>query len=170
MVVEIIRFKNPQIQKMVLSAFGSMMRKDERCCKISGSTWVIGAGFLCCILFPGHRYISFIALTLFIIGDAAAALVGIRFGRIKIGKKSLEGSLACFGICIVLFYGAFPAIPGLLNTWGGRAPLGAIFAVSMVITLFELIPLRISRSLTINDNIAVPVIAGYTMLLLERLH
>jgi len=108
-------------------------------------------------------------LTLFIVGDAAAAIVGIRFGRIKIGKKSLEGSIACFIVCIVLFYWAFPAIPGILDAWGGRATLISTVAVSTVITVFELIPLRFSPSLTINDNIAVPVIAGYTMMLLERL-
>jgi dolichol kinase len=169
MIVEIFRFRNPFIQKLVLSTFGSMMRKEELCSKISGSTWVIGAAFLCCILFKGHRSISFIALTLFIVGDAAAAIVGIRFGRIKIGKKSLEGSIACFIVCIVLFYWAFPAIPGILDAWGGRATLISTVAVSTVITVFELIPLRFSPSLTINDNIAVPVIAGYTMMLLERL-
>jgi dolichol kinase len=169
MIVEVFRFRNSFIQKIFLNAFGSMMRKEERCCKISGSTWIIGAAFLCSILFHRHRSISFMALTLFIIGDAAAALVGIRFGRIKIGKKSLEGSLACFGICTVLLVGVFPVVPGLLNAWGGRAPLLLSLAVSLVITLFELVPLRFSRGLTINDNIAVPVIAGYTMMLLERL-
>jgi dolichol kinase len=169
MIVEVFRFRNPFIKKLVLSAFGSMMRKEELCSKISGSTWVIGAAFLCSILFKGHRSISFIALTLFIIGDAAAAIVGIRFGRIKIGNKSLEGSIACFIVCVVLFYGVFPVIPGLLDAWGGRASLISIVAVSTVITVFELIPLRFSRSFAINDNIAVPVIAGYTMILLEKL-
>ncbi len=169
LIVEIYRFHNPFVQKLVLNAFGSMMRSEERCCKISGSTWIIGAAFLCSVLFSHHRDISFMALTLFILGDAMAALVGIRFGRIKIGKKSLEGSLACFGICVILFFAVFPLVPGLLNAWGGRAPMGAILAVSLVITAFELVPLKFSRGLTINDNIAVPVIAGYTMIFLERL-
>ncbi len=169
MVIEVFRFRNPFIQKLVFSAFGSMMRKEEQCSKISGSTWVIGAAFLCCILFSNHRSIAFIALTLFIIGDAAAALVGIRFGQIKIGKKSLEGSIACFSVCVVLFYGVLPVVPGVLDEWGGKVSLIAIVAVSLVITVFELIPLRFSRGFTINDNIAVPVIAGYTMILLEKL-
>jgi dolichol kinase len=167
--VELCRFRQPVVQKLMLSAFGSMMRKEEQCCKITGSTWVIGAAFLCCILFWSHPYVSFIALTLFIIGDAVAALVGIRFGRIKIGRKSLEGSLACFTICMVLFMAAFPAVPGLLDRWGGRAPTLLIVAVSLVITLFELIPLRVSKGLVINDNIAVPVLAGYTILILAKL-
>jgi dolichol kinase len=169
LIVEIFRFRNPAVQKFVLSAFGSMMRSDERCCKISGSTWIIGAAFLCSILFSHHRDISFMALTLFILGDAMAALVGIRFGRIKIGKKSLEGSLACFGICVILLLVVFPLVPGLMHAWGDRAPIGAILSVSLVITAFELVPLRFPRGLIINDNLAVPVIAGYTMMFFERL-
>jgi dolichol kinase len=151
---------------MVLSSFGSMMRKEEHF-KISGSTWVIGAAFLCSILFSKYPYISFMVLSLFILGDASAALVGIGIGRIKIGKKSLEGSLACLTVCLLLFYLVFPIVPGLMDDV--KMPTLLIWAVSLVITVFELIPLRVSHSLVLNDNIAVPVIAGYSMLLLEKI-
>ena len=36
-------------------------------------------------------------------------------------------------------------------------------------TIFELVPLRIARNIVINDNLAVPVIAGYTILGMEKL-
>lgn len=167
-IVEALRFKIPEVQRTVLNVFGSMMRKEEHF-KVSGWTWVIGAAFLCTILFHNHAYISFIALTLFIIGDAIAALVGIALGRIRIGRKTLEGSLACFIICILLFYAVFPFIPGLLTTWGSnRAPTIIILITSFVITIFELIPLKIAPKIIINDNLAVPIIAGYVMLGLEK--
>jgi len=167
--VEMVRFKVPRIQKIVWAFFGPMMRKEEQF-KISGWTWVIGAAFLCSLLFKTCPYISFMVLTLFILADAAAALVGISIGRIKIGKKSLEGSLACFFLCVVLFYAVFPLIPGLYDHWEGRKiPVFIIWATSFVITLFELIPLKIAPKLIINDNIAVPVIAGYVMMGLEKL-
>jgi dolichol kinase len=168
-IVEILRFKVPAIQKTVLTLFGSMMRKEEHAI-VSGWTWVIGAAFLCCVLFSSRPYVSFIALTLFIIGDALAALVGISIGRIKIGKKTLEGSIACLIICVLLFYTVFPFVPGLMNAWGGdRFPAFIIWITSFFVTLFELIPLKITPRITVNDNIAVPVIAGYIIIALEKL-
>jgi dolichol kinase len=101
---------------------------------------------------------------MFILGDAIAAIVGMSIGRIKIGKKSLEGSLSCFTLCIILMYTAFPFFPGVLDQWGGKIPLLVAIGTSLTITVFELIPLRVSRNLIINDNLAVPVIAGFTMI------
>jgi dolichol kinase len=168
-IIEALRFRIPKIQKTVLMVFGSMMRKEEHF-KVSGWTWVIGAAFLCTILFNKHPHISFIALTLFIIGDAMAALVGIGLGKIRIGNKTLEGSLACFIMCLLLFYAVFPFIPGLLETWGShKAPALIIWVTSFVLTIFELIPLKIAPKITINDNLAVPIIAGYIMIGLEKI-
>ena len=166
-VIEVLRFRVPAIQKLFFTLFGAMLRKEEHF-KITGSTWVIGAAFLCSVLFSKATHVSFIVLTLFIIGDAAAALVGISVGRIKIGKKSLEGSCACFLACLFLFQVCFPLLPDLLKPWGGKVPTLMIWVTSLAITLFELIPLRISRSIAINDNIGVPIIAGYVMLALQK--
>lgn len=169
-IVEALRFKIPAIQKIVLTLFGSMMRKEEHFI-VSGWTWVIGAAFLCTILFKNAPHISFMVLTLFIIGDAMAALIGISIGRIKIGKKTLEGSIACMIVCIIMFYAIFPLVPGLMETYGcvGRFPAKIIWITSFVITLFELIPLRITPKIIVNDNLAVPIIAGYVMIGIEKL-
>lgn len=167
-VVETLRFRIPTIQNLFFKFFGSMLREEESG-KTTGSTYVIGAALLCAILFYKNPHISFMVLSLFILGDATAALVGQSMGRIKIGKKSLEGSLGCFLLCIVLFYCVFPYMPGLLDTWNHRMPLALVLIVSFAVTFFELIPLRISRKIIINDNLAVPVIAGYTMLGLSKI-
>jgi dolichol kinase len=169
-IVETLRFRTPWLQKFVLTCFGSMMRQEERF-KISGWTWVIGAAFFCSVLFSKYPHVSFMVLTLFITGDAMAALIGISMGRIKIGKKSLEGSLACFILCVILFYAVFPLIPGLFDNFPerGSARTAIIWTTAFVITFFELIPLKITRKLTINDNLAVPIIAGYVIIGLEKL-
>jgi dolichol kinase len=132
-VLEFARFRVPAIQNLFMTAFGSMLRKEESF-KITGSTWIIGAAFLCSVLFAKTPYISFIVLSLFVLGDAAAALVGISIGRIKIGKKSLEGSLACFGICVLLAMAVFPLVPGLLAVWNGIFPLSMAVVTALVIT------------------------------------
>jgi dolichol kinase len=168
-VIEFLRFKHPAIQKMFFKFFGSMLREEESF-KTTGSTYVIGAALLCSIIFYKHPHISFIVLSLFILGDAIAAIVGLSIGKIKIfGKKSLEGSVACFLLCLILFYGAFPFVPGLFDAWNGKPPVLLAFITALSITLFELIPLKVTAKLVINDNLAVPVIAGGILLGLSKM-
>jgi dolichol kinase len=162
-IIEHLRFKNPAVQKLFYAVAGSMLREEEAK-STTGSTYVIGAALLCSLLFYKQPQIAFMVLFMFILGDAVAAIVGMSIGRIKIGKKSLEGSLACFTMCMVLFFTVFPFFPGILNQWGGKIPFMVAVGTSLAITVFELIPLRISKKLIINDNLAVPVIAGFTMI------
>ena len=170
-IIEFLRFRVPAVQKIFYLFVGSMLREEESK-KTTGSTFVIGAALMCSLLFWHHLHIAFMVLFIFILGDAVAALVGISMGRIKIGKKSLEGSTACFLMCMLLFFAVFPFVPGLFDTWGGGISLKmALIAimVSLSTTVFELVPLKISSKIIINDNLAVPVISGFLMLGLERM-
>jgi dolichol kinase len=160
-IMETLRFRYPGIQKLFFLCFGSMLRKEED--KITtGSTYIIGSAFICSILFRDEPHISFMVLILFILGDAAAALVGQSIGKIKIGKKSLEGSLACFIICLVLFC-IFPILPLVLDVWDGAVPIPLIIITSFAITLFELVPIKLTTHFILNDNLIVPVIAGFCL-------
>lgn len=161
-IIEHLRQKHSEVQKVFYKCAGSMLRKEEQH-MVTGSTWVIGSAFLCSILFRNSAWVSCMVLSMFILGDAVAALVGMSIGRIKIGKKSLEGSFACFLLCMIMFYGVFPFIPGVLASSDGSIPFVAAIITSVGITVFELVPLRISAKFTINDNLAVPVIAGYIL-------
>lgn len=161
-IVENLRQVNPAVQSLFHKVAGSMLRKEERHCT-TGSTWLIGAAFICSILFRNDPWVAFIVLTLFILGDAVAALVGMSMGKIRIGAKSLEGSAACLCLCMVCFYAVFPFIPGLIRSPGGFLPFLVTLTTSIVITLFELVPLRVMPQLVINDNLAVPVIAGIVL-------
>ena len=163
-IMEALRFRYPAFQKIFYLCFGSMLRKEED--KITtGSTYIIAAAFICSIIFRETPHISFMVLIMFILGDAGAALVGQSIGKIKIGKKSLEGSLACFIICLVLFF-IFPMLPLVLDVWDGIVPIPLIFITSFAITLFELIPIKITKDFTVNDNLIVPVAAGFCLKLL----
>ncbi len=164
-VVENLRRINPKVQEIFNKSVGLMLRKEEEE-KITGSTWVIGSAFVCSIIFRNNAWIAFIALTLFVLGDAVAALVGMSIGKIKIGKKSLEGSTACFCLCMIFLCCVFPLIPGLIPLPGGRLPFYVSTATSLTITVFELIPLHITPKIVINDNLAVPIIAGLLLHLL----
>jgi dolichol kinase len=160
--VEKLRFNYPKVNNIFQNSFSFLLRKEESQ-QLTGSTYLIGAALLCALLFRDAPHISFMSLSLFILGDAVAALTGQSIGKIKIGKKSLEGSLACFLLCVMLFFAVFPYIPMLLDIWGGTVPAPLVFITSFAVTIFELLPLKITENLIINDNLAVPVIAGLFM-------
>lgn len=161
--IEVIRFRMPAVQKTFYTFVGSMLRSEEDK-KVTGATYIFASAFICTILFREHPHISFIVLNLFILGDAVAAIVGLSIGKIRIGKKSVEGSLACFILCLLFFYFVFPHVPLLLDTWHGSTPFLLSLSVSLSITIFELIPIRIGKWISINDNLSVPIITGLIML------
>jgi len=161
--MEAVRFRFPAFQGIFHGMFHSMLRQEENH-KITGSTWYIASATICAVVFYPVPHIAFMSLSLFIVGDAAAAIVGIAYGRTRIGKKTLEGSAACFFASLFIFI-LFPLLP-LLPV----APFGRSFTAlltSLVITLFELIPIRIGNKLIINDNLIVPVIGGLLIWVLE---
>jgi dolichol kinase len=157
--VELVRVRVAMVGDLYNRLFGSMLRKEEAK-SMTGATYIVAASFLCTLLFPRRPEVSAMALSTFIWGDGVAAIVGQSIGRIRIGKKSLEGSVACFVLCIAAFLFLFPAVPGVLDPWGGTMPLGLAVIASFTITALELIPFRLTPRIVINDNLLVPVVTG----------
>lgn len=160
---ELLRFRFKFIQKIFMNFFGKMMRKNERF-EITGSTYILGGGFLCTCFFMDRPDISFISLFVFILGDAAAALVGIEFGKHKIRNKSIEGCLGCFFTSLFLLIFVIPLFPGVMDNFGGGlSPVKACF-ISLVVTVLELYGIKIFNH-EFNDNLYVPVLLGCSILI-----
>jgi dolichol kinase len=168
LVVEHIRFRVPALQRVFYSAVGSMLRSGEDR-RLTGSTWIFASAFVCTLLFHREPHITFMVVSMFILGDAVAALVGQSVGRIRIGHKSLEGSAACLLLCLLLCAVVYPLVPSLLDVWGGRVPVPIIAAACLTTTLLELVPLRLSRRIELNDNLVVPVVTGLVIRALDRM-
>ena len=101
------------------------------------------------------------ALAVMLTGDAAAALVGRRFGRIRlVNGKSLEGC-ASF---VVAGYAALAAVLAISGHGGTREDLAGIAAV-LLAALAELF----QKQLKLDDNLTIPLVAGSAMLLFLRL-
>lgn len=100
LVVEVSRRVSPTAASRFDRLFASLLREHERYA-ITGATWLIGAMLVAVVLFP--RSVAIVATWAVAIGDASAALVGIRFGRRRVpgSGKSLEGSVACAATTIV---------------------------------------------------------------------
>jgi dolichol kinase len=94
------------------------------------------------------------------LGDAAAALVGKRFGKIKIGpdkKKSLEGSIAMF---VFASLGIFIALLIRQTIWNWPTVL-MIFAAAALCTLVELYSPKGSDTITCSFTTAMVITAFY---------
>jgi dolichol kinase len=137
---EILRTRITFVNKLFTGIFGSFLRAEESA-RFTGATFLFISGSICLIFF--EKNVAFIALSFMILGDAAAALIGMNFGKIRIGKKSLEGSLACAVTCIVFWF-FFPA---------GMSFVKCV-AIAVSTAILELLPLKI------NDNLFVPIVTG----------
>jgi dolichol kinase len=148
------------LNKLIFGFFGSMLRKHETKKKkllLTGASWVLISAVLTVLVFP--KVIAVIAFMILIISDISAALVGRKWGRTKLGKKSLEGTLAFIvsGLMVVAIVGIiFHAdiyfyIAGILGAIvGGLAELYA-------------------KQLKLDDNLSIPMGVGVTMLAVAKL-
>ena len=153
---DVLRVRSAGFRKFVHVVFGGLMRPEEvpplggAVC-INGATWVLLSATLLLLVFPVYLVVP--AFTMFMISDAAAALVGRTVGRMRWpgSRRTVEGSIAfvATGLLVML---AFPDIQ-----------YGVAAAAVVVGALAEVAP----RPL--NDNMRVPFVAAAVMWLLERL-
>jgi len=145
--VDIIRLKRLPLHGFLNRLIGPLLREHENS-NFTGSSYILTASVLSMLLFD--KNVAIAAISFIILGDIAAALVGRTCGRIKIKRKSLEGSLACLVMCLLVAV----AVPGF-PLWIGVA--GAFTA-----TIVEGI------TSPIDDNFSVPLISGLAMHILLR--
>jgi len=147
--IDFFRSRVNWIKKYFHMFFNSMLRQHELDGKITGATWVLAGSTVTVFLF--NRDIAVLSLLFMSVGDTVAALVGQKYGKIKIGDKSLEGFVGGLIACILVS----PFFPSI--TWLNKI-LGS-FSASLV----ELCPL------SIDDNLVIPVISGSIMAYIKSL-
>jgi len=150
--LDIVRLKAPAVNRFVFRRFGGIIREREAATLTGTPPYILGIG-LSFFFFSPEAAAAGICFLAF--GDVAAATVGQRYGRTKIGGKSLEGTAA--------FVAAAAAAGVLLHLFGiGLAPwvmlTGAVAGAAV-----ELLPVPL------NDNLAIPLASGGVMELLLRL-
>jgi dolichol kinase len=111
----------------------------------TGATWVFISALLIIAFFP--KFIAVTALTILVISDISAALIGRKFGKTKFLGKSLEGTLAFFitGIMIIIVYGIIFHASWTYFLFG--------FISVIVGAFFE----SISKSIKLDDNFTIPL-------------
>lgn len=151
---DFLRAHSDGFARFIDTIFGPLMRDEERPpvgtkVVINGATWVLITASILLVLFPVA--IAVPSFVMFMVSDAAAALVGRRYGRTHWGRsaRTLEGS-AAFLVVATGVMALFPSIP----FWIG-------VACAVAGCLAEALP----RPL--NDNLRVPVLTAAVLTLLE---
>lgn len=150
--VDIIRLKIPAVNNFIFSKFGSFIRKNEEGRLTGTPPYVLGIGLS---FFLFRTDIATAAIVFLACGDVAATTVGERYGRTKIGSKSMEGTIAFVAAAL----GA-----GLLLSLAGLAPAhGTVLTGALAAAAVELLPIPV------NDNLVIPIVSGGAMTLVFRL-
>ena len=146
--LEVYRFRYPGVNRWLFEHFHAFTKEKERT-RVSTTTLFLIACLLTILLFP--RSVAIAAVLFLVVGDPVAEVIGLRYGRIRLMGKTLEGTLAGFGACLAA---------GALARW---LPLGldwsVLLAGAAVASLAELLPLPI------DDNFTIPLAAGLAMAL-----
>ncbi|MCK4328584.1 glycerol-3-phosphate acyltransferase [candidate division WOR-3 bacterium] len=98
-IFEIVRRLRPDLHKV--RGLKIILKKGEPTRMLSGYTFYLISALFIILVFPkGIGGLSLLFLTW---GDLAAELVGLNYPRVKtFPGKTLEGSLGCFSICLLL--------------------------------------------------------------------
>ena len=140
------RKKSKIIKKLFIIFFNKMLREHELKGQFTGATWVMISASVTILVFP--KYIAIISLIFMSIGDTFAALIGRKFGKLKIYDKSFEGFLGGLVACLVAAY-CYDPLPFYISGFGALAAM-----------LFETLPLPL------DDNFRIPIGSAIIMTML----
>lgn len=143
LVIEAARLYLPGINRLFINYLGFLMRSEEKH-NPTGTLYYLLGVLISILLFP--KEIALFSITVLAVGDPAAYIIGSNFGKVRIGKKSLEGSLAFLTASVIAGF-------LLHNLWYDLSVI-AIITGAVTGTVVELIPLKI------NDNLTIPITAS----------
>ncbi len=144
--LDIVRLTIPAVNRFVFAHFSSFVRKNEEQ-KLTGTApYILGIG-LSLSLYSKEAATAAICFLAF--GDVAATTIGERYGRTKIGSKSLEGTAA--------FVAAALGAGFILMFLGMRIEVGVLVLGALAAAGAELLTLRL------NDNLLIPLVSGGVM-------
>lgn len=153
---ERIRKQDHALARLLNKTLGAALRPDEKeaTFKPSGAVYVLIAAFLSTLIFP--ETIAITALSMMLIGDAAAALIGRKYGKHKLLGKSVEGTVA---FSVTAFINAL-IIAAFIPVESGYLTAATIAA--FVAAFVELV----SKKIGLDDNLTISLAIGFVMMLI----
>lgn len=141
--IDVVRFTTRKGDELFWRHLGFLAGDRERKGPATSLYYALSL-LVCAILFPKEAVLG--AIVCIALGDPVAMMIGKRFGRIRLKRKSIEGSLAGFVVCV-------PVIFLVTSSWR------VAFFGSLAGSLIELLPLPL------DDNLTVPLFSGAIMAL-----
>ncbi|WP_127715869.1 diacylglycerol/polyprenol kinase family protein [Halobacteriovorax sp. HLS] len=147
-IVEQLRLNYPEHASTFSILTKYLLRAEEQLKESAGMPFVMGL-LLTLLSFP--KVVALTSIFTLAIADPMSAVIGIRFGKNRIVKgKSLEGSAAFFISTFLIIFGVFGF---LFDNDMSLVTLLAII-VSLVMTAFEMLPIKL------DDNLTIPIVMG----------
>ena len=151
--LDVLRVRWVWLNRTIDTGFGWMMRRAERPrvgapVRVNGASWVLTSMALLTLLFPVD--VAVVSFVVFMLGDAAAALVGRGMGRLHWGGsgRTVEGTVAF----LVVGMGSAVALAAPFVPFAPFAfPLWMLAVAVMTAAVLETLPLPV------NDNLAAPL-------------
>jgi dolichol kinase len=139
---DLVRLYHPAANALFTRVLGRLLLPRDLT-GLNGTTYFMAGILLSVLLFPER--LAVVSALFLVLGDFAAGVVGRRWGRTRLraGGKSLEGSAACFAVCLAV---AFPLLGGLAAAGGALAA-----------TLVE------HAEIALDDNLLIPPVSGVVL-------
>lgn len=152
LVFDFFRLKIKSVGAFFNHSFGKILWRKEKE-TLTAATHYAVASFLSVYFFD--KWIAIAVLLFLSFGDTAAHIIGVKYGKVRVGRenseKTAEGSLACMVICLSI--SSLLPQPGLI----------VLFVGSIVASLVEFFPFGI------DDNFTLPLITGAAMEIMVKL-
>lgn len=154
--IDLGRHKFQYLAQVTNILFSNIIRSHEKNpYSLSGaSNMLIGVSFS---IIAFSKEIAILSIVILIICDMSSALIGRKFGRIKILDKSLEGSLAFLMSGLVVCYIFIYYIQFSLS-------IKSSFIALFFATFAELI----SKQIKLDDNLVIPLVFGSSLSILNH--
>jgi len=144
-VVDIV-LETLRIKGVMKVAFIENSMKKEESNRLSGSFFYVLSGLITIIFFEKNIAVS--SLFVLSVADPLSSLLGIRFGRVRLFGKSLEGAMTFFVVSFLI-----------LRMLSFSLPVAA--AAAVIASLTELFSSR-----PIDDNLSIPLVTAVALTLL----
>lgn len=158
LIVDLLRLRLNFFKSVFIILFGSLLRRREFS-SLTGGSYLMLASLVCMLIFGGSqsgRGVFIAAVSFLVLGDTAAAIVGLSFGRIRVFRKTLEGTMAGLAVCVGTAF-VVSILPGL------DLPLGIGILGAVLASIVEALPIEV------NDNVVVPLLSGTAMMVALQL-
>lgn len=141
---DIVRLAYPQLNLAFFRLF-RWFASPRELARIASSTWYVVGVVILCLFFPPNVWVP--AVLVLALGDPAAAYVGRRWGKRKLGGGTVLGSTA-FYVVTAAVLASFCSLPQALT-------------IAACVTAVEALP-----RFVVDDNVTIPISAAAFLWLL----